>query len=633
MPRPLVLSNGRLYLAYDAHYQLRDLTWPHVGYPNHINGERARFGVWCEGSLAWTDAPEWTVAMAYEPGCLVGVTTLTHHGWQIRLTITEAVDPDQPVHVRRIVAEDLAGRGRTIRVFLHAYLEIGQSDVGNTAFYWAAHDAIVNYRGEHAFLFGGRTESGGLSQYSTGIANFQGMEGTWRDADDGELGMNPIAQGSVDFTVRFDLNLAGGPATLWTWMHCAPQMDDLQPTPPIRTMASVLDQARTHGRDWVHHSEPESFVTLPRSWRSLYRRSLMVMKAHSDHGGAILAANDSDIMTSNRAHYSYCWPRDGARIAEVMDHSGRPETARAFLLFARHLVRPHRPFFLQKYRPDGCVGASWHPWVHQGQPVVPFQEDETALALSLLRSHFDLTRDQLMLEDVWQHFGRGAAQAILAHRDERGMPLPSWDLWEERYDVHAFTTAAVIRALDDAAHLAAHLGDAFAPALTEAAHTMRAGFDATFLDPKRGVYLRRPGDTTVDASVLAALLHLETDLTQTAAHATYQMVVERLTIPTAIGGLARYENDYYHRASEWYTGNPWVISTLWAAQVEIRLGLLELAQQRLEWCLQRATSSELLAEQYHPETGAPLSVSPLTWSHAEFVGTIHDYLRATAVPS
>jgi GH15 family glucan-1,4-alpha-glucosidase len=97
-----------------------------VGYPNHVNGERARFGVWCEGQLAWTDAPEWTVAMAYEPGCLVGVTTLTHHGWQIRLTITEAVDPDQPVHVRRIVAENLAGRGRNIRVFLHAYLEIGR---------------------------------------------------------------------------------------------------------------------------------------------------------------------------------------------------------------------------------------------------------------------------------------------------------------------------------------------------------------------------------------------------------------------------------------------------------------------------------------------------------------------------
>ncbi len=633
MPRPLVLSNGRLYLAYDAHYQLRDLTWPHVGYPNHVNGERARFGVWCEGQLAWTDAPEWTVAMAYEPGCLVGVTTLTHHGWQIRLTITEAVDPDQPVHVRRIVAEDLAGRGRNIRVFLHAYLEIGQSDVGNTAFYWAAHDAIVNYRGEHAFLFGGRTESGGLSQYSMGIAKFQGLEGTWRDADDGELGMNPIAQGSVDFTARYDLDLAHGPATLWTWMHAAHHIDDLLPAPPASEMEVVIERARSSGHQCLATSEPKGFASLPESWRNLYQRSLLIMQANCDHGGAILAANDSDIMASNRAHYSYCWPRDGARIAEVMDQSGRPETARAFLLFARHLVRPHRQFFLQKYRPDGCIGASWHPWVHQGQPVVPFQEDETALTLSLLRSHFEATRDQLLLEDVWQHFGRGAAVAMLAHRDDQGMPLPSWDLWEERYDVHAFTTAATIRALEDASHLAQHLGDDFAPQLAEAAASMRAGFDAKFLDHERGVYLRRPRDTTVDSSVLAALLHLHADLSEGPARATYQLIVERLSLPTAIGGLARYENDYYHRASEWFTGNPWIISTLWAAQAEFRLGELEQATQRLDWCVARTTNTGLLAEQYHPETGAPLSVSPLTWSHAEFVGTIHDFLHATAVPS
>ena len=29
-----------------------------------------------------------------------------------------------------------------------------------------------------------------------------------------------------------------------------------------------------------------------------------------------------------------------------------------------------------------------------------------------------------------------------------------------------------------------------------------------------------------------------------------------------------------------------------------------------------------MAEQIHPYTGAPLSVSPLTWSHATFVSTV-----------
>ena len=35
-----------------------------------------------------------------------------------------------------------------------------------------------------------------------------------------------------------------------------------------------------------------------------------------------------------------------------------------------------------------------------------------------------------------------------------------------------------------------------------------------------------------------------------------------------------------------------------------------------------------MAEQLHPFTGEPLSVSPLTWSHAAFVASVERYLRA-----
>jgi GH15 family glucan-1,4-alpha-glucosidase len=34
-----------------------------------------------------------------------------------------------------------------------------------------------------------------------------------------------------------------------------------------------------------------------------------------------------------------------------------------------------------------------------------------------------------------------------------------------------------------------------------------------------------------------------------------------------------------------------------------------------------------MPEQVHPETGEPLSVAPLTWSHAEFVATVLNYLE------
>jgi glucoamylase len=37
--------------------------------------------------------------------------------------------------------------------------------------------------------------------------------------------------------------------------------------------------------------------------------------------------------------------------------------------------------------------------------------------------------------------------------------------------------------------------------------------------------------------------------------------------------------------------------------------------------------SGVLAEQVNPFTGEPVSVSPLTWSHAAFVITVQKYLK------
>jgi GH15 family glucan-1,4-alpha-glucosidase len=47
----------------------------------------------------------------------------------------------------------------------------------------------------------------------------------------------------------------------------------------------------------------------------------------------------------------------------------------------------------------------------------------------------------------------------------------------------------------------------------------------------------------------------------------------------------------------------------------------------LEWVASRALPSGVLPEQVHPFTNQPLSVSPLTWSHAAFVSSVLEYLN------
>jgi GH15 family glucan-1,4-alpha-glucosidase len=140
---------------------------------------------------------------------------------------------------------------------------------------------------------------------------------------------------------------------------------------------------------------------------------------------------------------------------------------------------------------------------------------------------------------------------------------------------------------------------------------------------------------TLDAS-LVALWYFEVFPPQNPlVKSTMEAVRERLWVNTPIGGLARYENDYYHQVEQTNVhsvpGNPWFICTLWWAQYLIACAEessdLQEALTILEWVADHALPSGVLAEQVHPYTGEPLSVSPLTWSHAEYVVTAHKWLE------
>jgi GH15 family glucan-1,4-alpha-glucosidase len=119
--------------------------------------------------------------------------------------------------------------------------------------------------------------------------------------------------------------------------------------------------------------------------------------------------------------------------------------------------------------------------------------------------------------------------------------------------------------------------------------------------------------------------------------ATMQTVRERLWVKTDVGGVARYENDYYHQVSQDVRnvpGNPWFICTLWLAQWHIATAKteedLQPALDILNWAAGHALPSGVMAEQVHPYTNAPLSVSPLTWSHATLVMAVREYVAQKA---
>jgi GH15 family glucan-1,4-alpha-glucosidase len=635
VPRPLVLGNGSFLLGIDSAYSIRDLFYPQVGRYNHLSGHRIRMGVWLGGEFSWVDDQAWIKKLSYREGSLNSACDLRNEQLGISVRTEEAVSHRDHWFVRRM--QFSGPKHAEVRIFFTHDLRIMESDIGDTAFYHPGMNGIVHYKGPCHFLFGGEK----LHQYACGLKGFGGFEGTWRDAEDGELSMNPIAQGSVDSTLSLSLSLdAKGLATTHYWILAADDLEHLeqscqrfQELGPSR----VLEETYAHWHGWREITH-ERLTNVPPRIAAMSEQSLLIMRTHIDNGGAIIAATDSDIMETNRANYCYMWPRDGALISEVLDRAGHHHLPRAFFEFCKTILPKDRPILRQKYTADGKLGATWHPWVLDGKPSTPFQQDETALVICAMWHHHQCFPDPAAVREHFDRFIAPAADFMLKHRDAAtGLPLPSYDLWEERLGIHTYTVCTVIAGLGAAAQAAEELGDERSGSYLEAADSIKEAMLRHLVDASTAAFYRRvelkgdavSPDRVVDSSVLHVGLLGILPMKDPRVKATAEMVEQQLWVK-GIGGLARYEGDYYFRRHDHLPGNPWIICTLWLAQHKIKSGDNAGAEKLLNWCCDRAASTGVLPEQVDAVTGEPLSVSPLTWSHAEFVKTAFDLAQARA---
>jgi len=699
-----------MLVAFDRHYQIRDLYYPHVGQENHAGGGPCRFGVWGElpekkrkdgerrrSRVCWTD-DGWDIKLGYQPDTLATDVRLKHEALGVELRCQDVVDFHRPLMVRRIEVANLTDEPREVRLFSHHDFHMYGTKVGDTAYYDPQLRSLIHYRKARylmtCFYADGDQR---IDEYATGTSGFHGAEGTWRDAEDGSLGDNPIAQGSVDSTMMSRVALsAGGSQIVYLVIGAGYKYDDLDEIHRFLHTTGpqgVIDRTVAYWRLWLAASRPvfpdPQQSGLPTKVEELFKRSLLIVRTQIDNGGAIIAANDSDYLQFNRDTYSYLWPRDGAFVADALDAAGFTDVTRSFFTFCAQILN-NRGMFLHKYNPDGSPASSWHPWVAGGRPQLPIQEDETALVIWALWRHYVRYRDIEFVRPLWLRLIQPASDFMVRYRDpDTHLPLPSYDLWEERFGVHAFTVATVYAGLKAAWQFAVCFGDTErAQRYATAVDQTRAAFEKHMWSPKLGRFLRRieptdadrtahfleevlagrephpttgqdalpifthqrapasgqtpdeveaevefEADPNIDASMFAifALGLLPADDPRVIK--TMDAVADRLWIKSEVGGVARYENDYYHQVSQQtdtIPGNPWFICTLWLADYYVArartLDELKMATRYLEWVADRALPSGVLAEQVHPQTNEPLSVSPLTWSHATVVASVVRYL-------
>ncbi|MEW5800564.1 MAG: glycoside hydrolase family 15 protein [bacterium] len=644
MPRDIPIGNGNILIAFDRDYRLREFSFPHVGQESHVGPEPFRFGVWIDGIFSWI--PEgWKIRKGYLEDSLVTEVHLIHEDLDIQFITHDLVDFHENIYLRKITIENMSGTDRDIRIFFCHDFHIYGNNIGDTAAFRPEVRGIVHYKNERYFLVNVYANTKyGIDQFATGNKEYGDFIGTWKDAEDGILSGNPISQGSVDSVIAIHLTLKGYQKEDCYYWICAgkswSEVNELNTVIMKKKPETILKRTLDYWTLWLNKEEL-NFDLLPPNVAWLYKRSLIILRTQIDNCGSIMAANDSDVVYFNRDTYSYMWPRDGALIAYALDLAGYPEiTCRFFNLCAKIIEK--EGYFFHKYTPSGMLASSWHPWLKGGKFQLPIQEDETALVIWALWNHYQLYRDIEFIKFLYKPLIKRAADFMMNYRDsETKLPLPSYDLWEERQGILTFTVSAVYGGLMAAANFTRAFGE------TELAGEYQKGAEEIREAMERYLYLKGEKrfarmvhfkederveiDAAIDASLYGVFAFGAFSAHDEKVASTMQQVYERLWCKTHVGGIARNEDDYYHRVSRDLPGNPWIITTLWLAQYAIAKAEsrseLDKAMNSIQWVVDRALPSGVLAEQVHPYTNAPLSVSPLSWSHAAFIMAVQEYLN------
>lgn len=647
MARILPISNGNLMVNFDRAYNLRDIYYPLIGQENHGFGCLSRLGFFIDNRFSWLNDAQWQRDLHFKKETMVTNVSAANGQLSLTVNINDVIDVGRPVYLRKISIRNERSCERQIKIFFHHDLSISGHAIGDTAYFEPDMRALVHYKGKRYFLFNVLyREKHGFDSCATGIKYRGGSKGTWFDAEDGRLEGGLIAHGSVDSTgaVQITLPPCGSVKVYW-WMTAGEnysQVEELNRIVLKRGPEFFLERTSSFWKLWVNTSILER-GDLSAELEGLYRRSLLILRAHADNRGGIIAAADSDTTSYNGDTYCYVWPRDGARSVQALVRAGYFRLVASFFEFcARCLTR--EGYLLHKYNPDGSAGSSWHPWINKdGERQLPIQEDETALVLHALWEYYMLCKDIEGIRLLYGTLIKPAAAFLYDYIDvHTGLPRGSYDIWEEEHGTTAYTAGAVWAGLEAAARFTHAFGEtSLSKKYSQAARGIKEAVLQYMYDTDKKRFLRmvRTGtgaevepDYRLDSSLCGLFLFGMFEPSHPYIISTMQAIERNLWCQTDYGGVARYYDDPYLKTSrdvKEVPGNPWFVSTLWLADWYIDRAVsiadLEKPLSLLKWIQTLAMPGGTLPEQFNPYTGEPLSAAPLVWSHAELAITIQKY--------
>lgn len=413
MASNLLLSSDELAIMLNEYGLVQSLTFPHVGSEQHMPGLVHKIGVWVDGQMSWLDDGSWQHKARYQHGALAGHTVMTNDALELLIECDDIVITQSTALIRHFHIVNLSRARRTVRLFLHQAFQMGGTVYPDTAQYLHDDAMIMHRGGRRVMVATGVTDVGqSADQYSVGLFG-NGKDGTWRDAEDGELANCDYEAGMVDSTLRFSLTIGGlSSRRVHYWLTAGTSMRmALQAARQMKKkgLVSYVDDSLSWWHAWLSTSRAAAHKVAPK-FRLPFEQSLLMIRSRLDRRGGLI----TDMHPGGQ---SGCAPHVAAYALWPLVRLGYYDDALKFFTFCRQSLADTghvRPL----YNPDGSIGVMRLP-----DSETPSDTTATAMVLMVFSHLYSLKKHRGLLNEYYTSFIVPMADFLTEATDETGLPL------------------------------------------------------------------------------------------------------------------------------------------------------------------------------------------------------------------
>ena len=632
-----VIGNSKMLGCIDNKGEIIRLFWPNIDYPQHLDSMNT--GILIKGESAktiWFNDDLWEKKQEYKEDTNVLETLFSSEDMKLDVLQSDFCALSTDILFRVYKIKNLDNKPISIKFFSYSSFQTSIHNPAGVLFDFER-ESLIHYKNN---CYMSVSSPVAVEQFQLGNNAFECAKNDVLYSID-SIGMMP------DAALTWDIGLIEpGKEKLFCINICfSHTLKDLKRMAQNANTLDFLEEYKKTCEYWNEYIIRHTKVNIQDATISnLYKRSILVFKLmYNEKTGGILASPEIDEEFSKCGRYAYCWGRDAAFITGAFDKCGLKDEVEKFYDWAMS-IQEEEGYWQQRYYMDGNLAPSWG-----------LQFDETGSIVWGMYEHYKNTKNKDFLEKAWKSVEKAVEFMINNIDEETGVHKPCFDLWEERFGEHAYTSAAVYAGINAGVKIANILGikkDKISK-WENAAISIKESIENNFWKKEENVFLRsirlklnpwgdEPSDNTtlikinpkgsqrsvtledntVDSSLLGLSIPFEVIKADDDKMIKMVEKIEMVLSNHQSGGLKRYENDNY------IGGNPWVITTLWAALYHAKNNNYLKAKKYFDWAVKARTKLNLLPEQVDRETGNPAWVIPLTWSHAMFILVLFELSEA-----